>query len=344
MSKIISKPFNAAHKILRAIFRGSPNLFTTADLNRQIEAFDQRLRNVESLSHSGVVSDLFIGTHNGKVRIYYSYLEVYGCVLYSGSQTFVETEFSSINGLSLVFSTRTLTYSDDATHLISGVKFEDGTSKEAADHVVIDKWEFQVLNLGETEWEELPQGSTRIELCQITGQDISSPTMFRYWNEPTDIPQNGKIQQLNRGLTDLRGQFELNEQSVDSDSWTAGLQDTNRWYGIAQFKWNGDRLTCYIDGSMVVTDSSDHSILIPIPKYESLSWTAQSFHGAVCIHSSSVFSINLTAYERKDTGQGIIDGISVGRYIRIEVVVNPDRIEELYDGSVPIEGTITIFK
>ena len=74
MSRIIDKPFNPAQKIIRAIFKGAPNLFTTSDLNRQIEAFDYRLKQLER--KVGVITDMvFEWDSNDNYVAKYSYLE-----------------------------------------------------------------------------------------------------------------------------------------------------------------------------------------------------------------------------------------------------------------------------
>ena len=47
MSKIVDKVFDAGKKIIRSVFLGSPNLFTTSDLNRQIEAIKYQLDSLD---------------------------------------------------------------------------------------------------------------------------------------------------------------------------------------------------------------------------------------------------------------------------------------------------------
>lgn len=47
MSTILEKAFDAGQKIIRTIFQGSPNLFTTSDVNRQVEAFKYQADYVE---------------------------------------------------------------------------------------------------------------------------------------------------------------------------------------------------------------------------------------------------------------------------------------------------------
>ena len=46
MSKIVTKAFDATKKVVRSIFRGSPNLLTSSDLNRQFEALKHQIDEV----------------------------------------------------------------------------------------------------------------------------------------------------------------------------------------------------------------------------------------------------------------------------------------------------------
>ena len=56
MSAIIERAFNKTQKIIRAVFRGSPNLITTSDLNRQFESMRYQADRIDE--RIGVVSDL----------------------------------------------------------------------------------------------------------------------------------------------------------------------------------------------------------------------------------------------------------------------------------------------
>lgn len=167
MSKIISKPFNKSKRILRAVFQGSPNLFTTSDLNRQIEAFSTRISDMETQMYNGVITDLRLLLEatgdDCKVTYNMSYLELFGCTLHSGSDisgNLIDLiKVGDTLPLFLWFTTSKIGYSEDATHEISGVKFEDGTSKEAADHLVINSWGLTSDAL------KIPVNAERISLC-----------------------------------------------------------------------------------------------------------------------------------------------------------------------------------
>ena len=81
MSKIIEKTFDAGKKIIRSIFKGSPNLLTSSDVNRQMEAFKHQMDLTDD--RTGVTSDMEI-THSLSsatlsVNCKYSYIRFKGC-------------------------------------------------------------------------------------------------------------------------------------------------------------------------------------------------------------------------------------------------------------------------
>lgn len=150
MSSIVAKAFDATQKIMRSIFRGTPNLFTTSDLNRQIEAFDYRLKQLEWFR--GVETDMQFSVSKSESRVLtisYSYIRIYGCTLYSGAtvtRTFERPEVYS-RCIYLYLIPTVIDYSADSTHLISGAKFADGSSQPAADNIVVSSWGFGVLDV-----------------------------------------------------------------------------------------------------------------------------------------------------------------------------------------------------
>lgn len=170
MSSIIAKPFNPVQKIIRAIFKGSPNLFTTSDLNRQIEAFDYRLKQLER--KVGIITDMeFEWDSNDNYVAKYSYLEYNGCILYSGAQiTFkIGSSTDNFRALGILITEREIDYTGDSTHLISGVKFEDGTSKPAANHKVVQDYRLVLAHYtGDDTW-SWDEGITDVQaiLCEI---------------------------------------------------------------------------------------------------------------------------------------------------------------------------------
>lgn len=141
MSKIVEKAFDASKKIVRSIFRGSPNLITTSDLNRQLEALKYQVDKLDEKTGfiiEGANLKYKLENSTLKVDLVYDTMEFKGC-----SFTPDQTIECSINltasapyaYLCLVAEKETVTYDTDTTHEIAGAKFEDGTSMRAADQI-----------------------------------------------------------------------------------------------------------------------------------------------------------------------------------------------------------------
>lgn len=143
MATIIEKNFNPSQMIDRTKFMGSPNLFTTSDLNRQMEAFKFQMDSMENFIP--VKSDLEITEVKIRqgvllvVNTSLNYVVAKGCrfnvsggeVVHSVTSATPTTLYLYLGG-----TKSEITYADDATHLIAGAKFSDGTSKEAANQIV----------------------------------------------------------------------------------------------------------------------------------------------------------------------------------------------------------------
>lgn len=140
MANIIDKVFDASMGILKATFLGNPNLFSTADLNRQIDMAKYQMDSTER--RIGYESDLNIiakrNSDNGKIDCTFSgsYIIFSGCKLQitSGSVSVNVADTLYVIG---TYSKQLITYTNDtAEHKISGASFADGTSMAAANHVV----------------------------------------------------------------------------------------------------------------------------------------------------------------------------------------------------------------
>lgn len=248
MSSIISKPFNPLQKIVRAIFKGSPNLFTTSDLNRQIEAFDYRLKQLER--KVGVITDMeFLFNDEGQFVAQYTYLEYNGCVLYSGgTKTFVigETSIEHFRALGLVLTETEISYSDDSSHAISGVKFADGTSRPGANHQVISGYSLVIAEYtgvgNEWSW---PSGVTNVNaiLCELKDPSSNSNNLIvnfvqrKYESVPSFISDGVKKQ------LDI---YDKSHYSGIRGTWTGNVGPDN----IGQ-----------VQGSVVLTVTSDMAII-----------------------------------------------------------------------------------
>lgn len=155
MSAIIDKPFSWAKRIYRAVFRGSPNLITTSDLNRQIEALKKEMLVLQEVM--GVVrSDMEFNVTDDGTNVNVEW--TVGSVFYQGVkfENIALPSYGPVESFPLgterrsyflLRATKTLvTYEDDATKEISGAKFADGTTQAAADHYVYNNPRIQVLS------------------------------------------------------------------------------------------------------------------------------------------------------------------------------------------------------
>lgn len=148
MSKIVDKVFDAGKKIIRSVFLGSPNLFTTSDLNRQIEAIKYQLDSLDD--KVGVYSDFEFSIQYGGslllVRMGISYVETKGCKFTPAPAT-LSINFTSTAPavyVQLLADKETVTYQMDTTHDIAGAKFEDGTSSPAANQIIYKNEELKL--------------------------------------------------------------------------------------------------------------------------------------------------------------------------------------------------------
>ena len=140
MARIIEKHYDAGKKIALSKFRGAPNLITTSDLNRQLEAFQHQLDLLAS--NTAVYSDFSIVLLRvGDVVTCvsgYTYMEFGGCS-FSPATINGEIEVNKEAGMLYAVLTakkKLVTYADDFEHTIAGAKFADGTSQPAAEQYV----------------------------------------------------------------------------------------------------------------------------------------------------------------------------------------------------------------
>lgn len=145
MANIIEKAFDISKNIVRTIFLGKPNLFTTSDLNRQIEAFKYQMDSIEN--RLGAESDMEISFNHTGSRISCSvtkgtYFRVNGLniPLPSTSEVFgVDADYGQEVYFYVCGDFVRKTYTNDPTHEIAGAKFTDGTSMPAADQLVLSR-------------------------------------------------------------------------------------------------------------------------------------------------------------------------------------------------------------
>lgn len=139
MSAIIGKPFDKTKKVIKTIFKGSPNLTTAPDLNRQFDSIGYQLDNLEK--KTGFITDYKASaSFTGGTLVVIpqcTYLEYLGVAF---SPTFSTMSLAAVTGdvlyVILTANKETVTFSNDAGRKISGAFFSDSTSKAAADHEV----------------------------------------------------------------------------------------------------------------------------------------------------------------------------------------------------------------
>lgn len=141
MSKILEKAFDATKKIIRSVFLGSPNLITSSDLNRQIEALKYQLDLLDN--KTGMIisgAGLTYVRQGSSITVVFSNngIAFKGCKFSPAhfTDTINLTSSAPKVYLCLTAETETVTYDSDFSHAIAGAKFEDGTSYPAANQVV----------------------------------------------------------------------------------------------------------------------------------------------------------------------------------------------------------------
>lgn len=145
MANIIEKAFDVSKNIVRTIFLGKPNLFTTSDLNRQIQALKYQMDSIES--RLGAESDMEIdfsstGTQTRCTITRGAYFRVNGLSipLPNPSDVFsVDAAYGTECYFYVWGNFTRKTYANDPTHEIAGAKFSDGTSMPAADQLVLSE-------------------------------------------------------------------------------------------------------------------------------------------------------------------------------------------------------------
>lgn len=152
MANIIEKAFDVSKNIVRTIFLGKPNLFTTSDLNRQIQAFKYQMDSIEN--RLGAESDMEIDFDITDIQISCmvrkgTYFRVNGLniPLPNPSDTFVIDAEHRQEVYFYVWGNFTRkTYANDPTHEIAGAKFSDGTSLPAADQLVLSEVHYAITD------------------------------------------------------------------------------------------------------------------------------------------------------------------------------------------------------
>lgn len=178
MATIVDKVFNPVQRIIKAVFRSSPNLITAGDLNRQFDIINYQLG---LLGKSvGAVTDLSVTyTYGSTMTITYNstYLKFKG-INFGGFSSTVDFENNPTESYRLVLTgVKTLvTSSTDPDNTISGAKFSDGTVMPAADHYVYENVTLNILKSTDS----VPVGSEEIitlaKIIPFMGSGVASGT------------------------------------------------------------------------------------------------------------------------------------------------------------------------
>ena len=213
MAEIVNKAYNAAKRIARTIFRGSPSLFTSADLNRQIEALQAQINRLESVTSVKISPlgdyDLVVNLSNHTLRFYLEpdeddessldmHLFARGCDFNLGNVQ-ITTPTVSFSGSNVSYwqviaqlgSPALVQFEDDPTHEIAGAKFQDGTSAAAADQMVYPNNVSIFLRSGGT------LAENEILLAEITLDGATGAYLidaaFNTWNKPVGLGMKNQL-------------------------------------------------------------------------------------------------------------------------------------------------------
>lgn len=181
MSAIKPKTYHPKHRIKRAVFKGSPSLFTTADLNRQIEALQEQMTSLErrmGFPHTCTLSVVLkdkepkatLTLVGGKLRCFGSELAVRDTSL---EVTLDSPEYTGDLYIQGALTEHSVDYGDlDNTSEISGAFFEDGTSKPAATHIVFDN----VVTISASAEED----PNKVTLFRVFFEGKKTPRVYNY--------------------------------------------------------------------------------------------------------------------------------------------------------------------
>ena len=179
MSAIKKKTYHPKNRIKRAVFKGAPSLFTTSDLNRQIEALQEQMTSLErrmgfphtctlSVEYKDSKATLTLG--GGKLRCFGGEFDVNNVSL---EVTLASAEYTGDLFIQGSLTEHLVDYGDlDNTSEISGAFFEDGTSKPAATHIVFDN----AVTIS-TSFSEDPQ---KVTLFRVFFEGNKTPRVYNY--------------------------------------------------------------------------------------------------------------------------------------------------------------------
>lgn len=244
MSSIITKPFSWANKIVQAVFKGAPNLITTSDLNRQIEALKKEMYVLQQ-SSTVIISDLEATLDRSTLTVKMSYVFCLGVKfdfeMGESGTTFTVNIPSGVKELRLYAKKSLITYDDDFSKEISGAKFADGTTQPAANHYVYEEPGIALVDSSAPDEDFQYGGSGGKEyICTLLRIERRSAPSTGYY------PASYYIQKftvpMGKGIVDMSekygkfDQFELAECSKLYRDLVPGANDD--WRTVAHKLWS----------------------------------------------------------------------------------------------------------
>lgn len=181
MSAIKKKTYHPKNRIKRALFKGAPSLFTTADLNRQIEALQEQMSSLErrmGFPHTCTLSVVYkdkelkatLTLVGGKLHCFGSEFDVKDASL---EVTLDSAEYTGDLYIQGALMEHSVDYGDvDNTSEISGAFFEDGTSKPAATHIVFDN----VVTISA----DFSEDPNKVTLFRVFFEGKKTPRVYNY--------------------------------------------------------------------------------------------------------------------------------------------------------------------
>lgn len=251
MSSILTKPFSWANRIVQAVFKGSPNLITTSDLNRQIEALKKEMYVLQQAS-SVVISDLQYTIQIGepkelKVFLNYVYCSGVRFDFLDQNEFGFSLGFGNTGGtkeLRLYAKKELVTYEDDFTKNISGAKFSDGTTLPAANHYVYSEPILRLVNrlaIPDDDF-EYASNSGKEYICTLLRIGVANQAAISAGGFGSDYYVQKLTVPMGSGSVDLEekygkfDQFELAEKSLLRESLIPNADDD--WKKVAHKLWS----------------------------------------------------------------------------------------------------------
>lgn len=249
MSNIIAKPFSWANKIVQAVFKGSPNLITTSDLNRQIEALKKEMYVLQQ-SSGVIISDLECSVTEeilpDKNTLSYSlsYVFCLGVKFDVSKSETVEFEGSTavFRELRLYAKRELITSEDDFSKEISGAKFSDGTTQPAANHYVYSEPTVVWVDAGSDPNSDFvyPESSGKEYICTLLRFERRVDPSKGYY--PSTYYVQKFTVPMGKGIVDVENkyrtfdQFELATKSNVAKTLVPGANDD--WKTIVHKLWS----------------------------------------------------------------------------------------------------------